>query len=95
MSGGREVTSEQSSLICEGAGYDQVYPSGCELEEDLTWSPTRESSAYSFVEGEEGYEEDEEGNVEREKGDEEEEEEEMMTREMRVTGGVKNIMAGR
>ena len=72
MSGGREVTSEQSSLICEGVSYDQVYPLGCELEEDLTWSPARESSAYSFFEGEEGYEEDEEGDVEGEKGDDEE-----------------------
>ena len=72
MSGGREVTSEQSSLICEGVSYDQVYPLGCKLEEDITWSPARESSAYSFVEGEKGYKEDEEGDVEGEKGDDEE-----------------------
>ena len=27
------------SSICEGAGYDEVYPSGRKPEEDLTWSP--------------------------------------------------------
>ena len=31
----REATSKQSSSVCEGAGYDEVYPSGCELEEDV------------------------------------------------------------
>jgi len=69
MSGGREATSEQSSSIREGVGYDEVYPSGRELEEDLTWSLARELSAHSPTKGEEGYEEDEEGDVEGEEGD--------------------------
>lgn len=74
MSGGKEATSEQSSSIREGGGYDNVYPSGCELEEDLTWSPAREPPAHSPVEGEEGYEEDKgEGGDEGEEGDKEEE----------------------
>ena len=47
------------SPICEGAGYDEVYSSGRKLEEDITWSPERESSAHSPADGEE-YEEDEE-----------------------------------
>ena len=72
MSGGREATSEQSSSIREGGGYDN--PSGCELEEDLTWSLAREPLAHSPVEGEEGYEEDEgKGGDEGEEGDKEEE----------------------
>ena len=58
--------------VCEGAGYDQVYPLGREPEEDLTWSLTREPSAHSSVEGEKGYEEDEEGDVEGEEEDDEE-----------------------
>ena len=69
MSGGREATCEQSSLVCESASYDEVYPSGREPEEDLTWSPAREPSTHSSVEGEEGY--DKEGDIEREERDEE------------------------
>ena len=56
--------------------YDEFYPSRCELEEDVTWSPERESSAHSPAEEE--YEEDEEG---EEEGDEEEEEKEEGERE--------------
>ena len=65
------------SSICEGAGYDEVYPSGRKLEEDLTWSPERESSAHSPADGEE-YEEDEErgGDEGKEGKDEEGEDEE-------------------
>ena len=47
MSGDREATSEQSSSICEGVGYDEVYPSGRGPDEGLTWSPEREPSAHS------------------------------------------------
>ena len=58
--------------IREGAGYDEVYSSGCEPIEDLTWSPEREPSAHSPAkEEEEEYEGDEE---EGEEKDEEEEE---------------------
>ena len=74
MSGDREATSEQSSSVREGAGYDEVYPLGHEPEEDVTWSPEREPSAHSPAEEEEEeYKEDEE---EEEEGDEEEEEDE-------------------
>lgn len=70
MSGDRKVMSKQLSSVCEGASYNEVYPSGHELEEDLTWSPKREPCAHSPVEGEEEkYEEDKER-----EGDEEEEE---------------------
>ena len=79
MSGDREATSEQSSSVCEGASYDEVNLSGCELMEDLTWSPKREPSAHSFTEEEKKeYEggEEEEVNEEEEKEEEEREEEE-------------------
>ena len=36
MSGDREATSEKSSSVREGAGYDKVYLSGHEPVEDLT-----------------------------------------------------------
>lgn len=67
MSGDREAMSEQSSSIYEGVGYNEVYLSGRELEEDVTWFQERELSAHSLVEAKE--EEDEEG----EEGEEEEE----------------------
>ena len=57
----REVTSKQSSSVRERTGYDEVYPSGCELEEDVPWSPKREPSAHSPTEEEEEDEEDKEG----------------------------------
>ena len=44
--------SEQSSSVYKGVGYNEVYPSGHELEEDLTWSLARESSTHSPAEGE-------------------------------------------
>jgi len=73
MSGGREATSEQSSSICQSAGYDEVYPSGHEPDKDLSWSLAKEPSAQSPVEGEEGYKEDEwEEGDDREEGDDQE-----------------------
>ena len=53
MSGDREATSEQSSSICEGTGYDEVYSSGHGPKEGLTQSPERESSAHSLDDEEE------------------------------------------
>ena len=38
--------SEQSS-VREGAGYDEVFQSGHEPEEGLSWSSEREASAHS------------------------------------------------
>ena len=72
MSGDREATSDQSS-VREGAGYDEVYPSGHEPEEDLTWSLKRDPSAHSPTEEEKECEEEEE---EEEEGEEEEEDNE-------------------
>ena len=79
MLGGSEMTIKQSSLVCEGVGYDEVYPLGRGLEEGLTWSPKREPSTHSPNDGEEeDYEadggEDEEGEEIEEREDEEEEE---------------------
>lgn len=60
MSGDREAASDQSPSVHEGAGYDEVYPSGHELVEDLSWSLEKEPSTHSPVEEEEKkYEEDE------------------------------------
>nr|POE82626.1 hypothetical protein CFP56_60387 [Quercus suber] len=68
MSSGREVTSEKSSSVREGAGYDEAYPSGREPEEDLSWSSAREPFAHSPVKREEGRDK-EEGDVEGEEDD--------------------------
>ena len=83
MSGGREATNEKLLSAHEGVGYDEVYPSRRDPNEDLTWSPTRELSAHSLTEGEEGYKEDkgkegdegEEGDEEEGGGDDDEEDE--------------------
>ena len=42
----REMTSDQSS-IHDGAGYDEVFQSGCEPAEGLSWSSERETSTPS------------------------------------------------
>jgi len=47
MSSDREVTSEHSSSIREGASYDEVYSLKSMLKEDVTWSIERELSAHS------------------------------------------------
>ena len=80
MSSDREAMSEQLSSVHEGVGYDEVYPSRCELVQDLTWFPKREPFAHSPVEEEEekeyeeGGEEDEEEREEEDDKDESEEE---------------------
>ena len=79
MSIGRKVTSEQSSSVHEGKGYNEIYQSGHEPMEDFTWSPEREPSTHSPTEAKEyiGDEGDgEEGEEEEEEGDKEEREEE-------------------
>ena len=73
MSGDREATSKQSSSVREGAGYDEVYPSGHVPVKDLTWSLEREPYAHSPNEEEEEYEDDEEGEREVDEGEKEEE----------------------
>ena len=71
----REATSEQSSLVCKGAGYDKVYPSRRELEKDVTWSLKKEPFAHSPTEEEnEECEGDKEGEEEGDKEQEGEEE---------------------
>ena len=68
----REVTSEQS-LVREGAGYDEVFPSSQKPEEGLSWSSEREMSAQPFDEEMESYGEKDEVVSEGEKEDDEEE----------------------
>ena len=79
MSSDREATSEQSSLVCEGAGYNEVYPSGHGPKEGLSWSSEREPSAHSPDDEEESYDGEEEGkggeDKENEKGCEGEDDE--------------------
>lgn len=64
MFGDREARSEQSSSVHEGAGYDEVYPLGCEPVKDLTWSPKREPFAHSSTNEEEEEKYEEEGGEE-------------------------------
>ena len=54
----REATSEQSS-VREGAGYEEVFPSGHEPEEGFSWSSERETLTQSSDEEMENYGEDE------------------------------------
>ena len=54
----REATSEQSS-VREGAGYEEVFPSGHEPEEGFSWSSERETLTQSSNEEMENYGEDE------------------------------------
>lgn len=82
MSSDREALSEQSSSVCEGTSYDEVYPLGCGPKEGLTWSLERELSAHSLDEGEEEEYEKKEGEYDGgeegkyEEGEEQEVEEE-------------------
>ena len=69
MLGEREATSEQSSSVYEGAGYDEVYLLRHRPEEGLSQSLERELSAHSPIDEEEDY--DREGVEERE-GDKDE-----------------------
>lgn len=57
----REVTSELSSSVSKGVGYDEVFPSGREPREDYPWSPEREPSTQSLSDENE---EKDEGDVE-------------------------------
>ena len=45
----RESTSELSLLVREGAGYNEIFLSGHEPEEDSPRSPERESSTQSLA----------------------------------------------
>ena len=53
MSRGKEATSEQSSSVHKGAGYDEVYLSGRVPVKDVTWSIEKEQSTHSPTEKEE------------------------------------------
>jgi len=57
----REALSELSSSVREGAGYDEVFPSGCEHGEDSPKSLKREPSTQSLSDENE---EEDEGDVE-------------------------------
>lgn len=65
----REVMSEQLSLVCEGAGYDDVYPSGVSLRKMALSPIERELFAHSSTEEEEEDEENEEGEEDEENDD--------------------------
>lgn len=49
----REVTSEQTSLVCKGVGYDKIYLSWHKPVEDFTWSLEKESFVHSPAKEEE------------------------------------------
>ena len=68
----RKATSELSSSVREGVGYDEIYPSEHEPKEYFLWSLEREPSTHSFSDEEE---EEDEGD-EYGEGDEDEEDEE-------------------
>ena len=76
MSGDREAISEQS-LVCEGVGYDEVFQSGYELEEGLSWWLKREPSTHYPVDEMESYDrgegEEEKGEDDNDEGGEDEE----------------------
>ena len=72
MSGDREATSEQSSSVREGAGYDKVYKSGHGPKEGLSQSSERELSTHSLIDEEEDYDKEE---IEEREGDEDKYEE--------------------
>ena len=103
MSGGREATNEKLLSAHEGVGYDEVYPSRCNPNEDLTWSPTRELSTHSLAKGEEGYKEDkgkegdegEEGDEEEGGGDDDEEDENDKKGEEHNDGSVGRVDSSR
>ena len=57
----RESTSELSLLVREGAGYNEIFLSGHEPEEDSPRSPEREPSTQSLSDENE---EEDEGDVE-------------------------------
>ena len=73
MLGHNEAMSDQS-LVREGVGYDEVFPSGHRPEEDLSWSSEREPSAISPVDEKEDFDGDEV--EEREGGEDDEDEDE-------------------
>nr|POF02077.1 hypothetical protein CFP56_65327 [Quercus suber] len=66
----REATSELSSSVSKGAGYNKVYLLGHELEEDLLRSPEREPSTHSLIDEEEDDEENGKGDEKDEENDE-------------------------
>ena len=68
----REATNEQSS-VREGTGYDEVFPSGHELEEGFSWSLERETSTQPSDKEMESYGEKNEVVSEGEKEDDKEE----------------------
>ena len=66
MSRDSEATSELSSSVREGAGYNEVFPSGHGPKKGLSSSSERDLSAHSIVNKDEDYE------VEEREGDEDE-----------------------
>ena len=72
----KEAMSELSLSVREGAGYEEIYLSGREIEEDFPRSPERELSTHSLHDDKENKEKDDEGDVEGDKNEEDEDDEE-------------------
>lgn len=72
----KEAMSELSSSIREGAGYGEIYPSGCKPEEDFPRSTKRELSAHCLYDDEENNEKEDKGDIEGDEYDEGDEDEE-------------------
>ena len=72
----KEAMSELLSSVREGAGYEEIYLSGREPEEDFPRSLERELSAHSLHDDEENKEKDDEGDVKGDKDEEDEDDEE-------------------
>lgn len=88
----KEVTSELSSSVREGAGYDKVYSSRRKPKEDFLRSLEREPSTHSPNDEEEDKDEDDEENDEgdeHEQGEEEDEDDQFERGEVvdQVDGG--------
>lgn len=94
MSSDREAMSEQSSLVHECAGYDEVYLSGCEPEEDLIWSPEANRTPILLLGGKRGMRMREK-KVTRKRNEKTRRERETIANKKIVTGGAKRMMIGR
>ena len=90
MSGNKKATSEQSSVL-EGAGYNELYSSGCEPKEYLSSSLERKLSAHSLTKKDEEYEEGEEVVGDEDKEGEGEEKVRGMMRAMSRSWSVKRL----
>lgn len=90
----KEATSELSSSVNEGAGYDEFYLSRHEPEKDFPRSSERELSTHSLNDEKENEEDEDKGDTEGDKyveGQEEEEKKEDKEDEQNQSEGVESI----